>query len=84
MQVNELRDKLLRVVADTLDVPVADVSIDSSCNDLKPWDSVGHIMVMLAVEQGFGVKFSVSQIEAARSVRELESGLLSLLESRAG
>jgi len=82
MQVNELRDRLLRVVADTLDVPGADVSIDSSCNDLTPWDSVGHIMVMLAVEQEFGVKFSVSQIQTALSVRELESGLLSLLESR--
>jgi acyl carrier protein len=40
-------------------------------NDLPDWDSIGNFNLLLAVEQEFGMQFSMTQIEKIKSVAEI-------------
>ncbi len=65
-------ENLLDVVARSLDVPRESLSLESSRDSLEAWDSMGHILLMLAVEKQFGRKIRFEAIERIRSVRDLQ------------
>jgi acyl carrier protein len=41
-----------------------------SAKDVPEWDSLTHISLMVAVEQAFGVRFRVGEVEQAKNVGE--------------
>lgn len=48
----QLRIKdLLEVVSDVFDVPFDDVSVDSSMDTIEKWDSLNHMILVVALEQ---------------------------------
>ena len=57
-----------QVVADIFDQPLADVSPESSPQTLPGWDSLGHLNLVVALEQEFGLHFSPAEVERIRSV----------------
>ena len=67
----DLQARLQGVVADVLDLPESTVTPQLSGLNCEAWDSGRHIALILAVEQNFGVKFSIPEIEAATSVDAL-------------
>ncbi|HWC76736.1 MAG TPA: acyl carrier protein, partial [Blastocatellia bacterium] len=48
----------------------------SSPEQIKEWDSIGHLNLMLALEQSFDVSFSTEEIVTMQSVAEIKSVLL--------
>ncbi len=68
---------LLQVAADTLNTPRHNLTWESSRNVVQGWDSLGHIMLMLAVEREFNHKFSLEQIETIRSLDDIKNHLFS-------
>ena len=65
---------LKQVVANALEIPVEEVSDETSMTTVQNWDSLRHINLVLALELEFGVKFNTSEImlinslEAAREL----------------
>lgn len=43
--------------------------------DLPQWDSLGHIRLVSAIEEEFGVSFTIEQIEAMTSVARILEAL---------
>jgi acyl carrier protein len=68
---------LLQVAADTLNTPRNSLTWESSRNVVQGWDSLGHIMLMLAVEREFNHKFSLEQIETIRNLDDIKNHLFS-------
>jgi acyl carrier protein len=68
---------LLQVAADTLNTPRHSLTWESSRNIVQGWDSLGHIMLMLAVEREFNHKFSLEQIETIRNLDDIKNHLFS-------
>ena len=68
---------LLQVAADTLNTPRHSLTWESSRNVVQGWDSLGHIMLMLAIEREFNHKFSLEQIETIRSLDDIKNHLFS-------
>lgn len=64
-------DKLFQVVAETLNVPKHELSRDSRRDSIKEWDSLGHIMLILAIEREFHFKFSIEQIDRIKTIAEI-------------
>jgi len=64
-------DQVRRIVADVFGVPVTGVTADSSPQTIEAWDSMGHLNLILALEQSFGVQFSPEEIGAMTTVREI-------------
>lgn len=71
--------ELLEVFAAALRIDAAALSLDSSRDTLPAWDSLGHVMAMLAVEQRWGVQLPLAELERARSLRQVKAAVEALL-----
>jgi citrate synthase len=61
------------LIASTLNVPVEQVTEDSDMSTLQNWDSLGHINLVLAIEEAYGVvvdEDAVVEITSVRAIRE--------------
>ena len=66
-----MRDTSARVrttVASVLRLPVAALDERSSPDTIASWDSLNHLQLVLALEEEFGCRFAVDDIEAMQSV----------------
>ena len=61
-----LNSSLVDVLSITLRVPVDRISDDFSPADCSNWDSVRHLMLMLAIEDKFEISFSEKEIAELR------------------
>ena len=66
----EILNKLQLAFDDTFVAPVK-VTDSLSAADLDEWSSVQHISLIMTVENMFGVRFRVGEVEATRNVGEL-------------
>jgi acyl carrier protein len=62
------RARVARVISQVMGVPVGEVGDQASPRTLKAWDSMGHMNLMLALEEEFGVRFSDDRILQLLSV----------------
>jgi acyl carrier protein len=63
-----LLERVRGLVADTFNVPLASVTEHSRQGEVDAWDSLGHLNVVLGVEQEFGISVSPEDGEAMTSV----------------
>jgi acyl carrier protein len=53
---------------------------DTTAGDVDGWDSVAHVMLILATERKFGIRFESSEIANAANVGEF----VSVIEAKRG
>lgn len=78
MQEQEVMAKL-QDVFDSVFLQKIQVRRDLSANDVEEWDSLTHVSLILAVEQAFGVRFRVGEVESAKNVGDLADLILKRL-----
>ena len=52
-------EKLQEIIAAALEVPTSTIRQDSTMEDIEEWDSLGHVHIMVALEQAFEDRKSV-------------------------
>lgn len=60
----------LQTIFDELFLDEVTVTPELSANDVEEWDSLLHISLVVSVEETFGVKFRVGEVEATQNVGE--------------
>jgi len=70
MQQQEVMAKLQEVFDGVFLQPV-EVRRDLSASDVEEWDSLTHVSLILAVEQAFGVRFRVGEVESTKNLGDL-------------
>lgn len=70
-----MEDKLREIMADILNVPPDEISSDTSADSVASWDSLAQINLASAIEEEFGISFSVQEIEAMKSYDDIVSTL---------
>ena len=63
--------EVVHAVAEVLGLREDEIGIETRAADLEAWDSFGHVRIVLAVEQAFGIEMSMADIETADSVSRL-------------
>ncbi len=71
MSRKEMEEKLIRVAIKTLALEDSSMSTETKKDDLLEWDSLGHTMLLMAVEQEFKVKFSFDEIKNSDSIKKI-------------
>lgn len=71
-----MNDRLRQALAEALRIPSDTINTDDSSETLEAWDSLGHLDVILAVEQEFGVHFLTDEIPQMTSIGDLEAALV--------
>jgi acyl carrier protein len=70
-----VRDRVLATVAQVMNVPVAELSDQSSPDTVAGWDSLQHMNLVLALEEQFGVRFSDDQVMTLLTVAAIVAAL---------
>lgn len=82
MEESTINDKLKTIVIETLKISASDYSDDLAAGDIPQWDSIGHVNLLMAVEQGFGVAFDVTDAIDIESVSDLQDMLRKYLSEK--
>jgi len=70
-----LSERVQALLADAIHVPAEMVNPDMAFGDIPQWDSLGHMEVMLKLEEVFGVTIDTDAIAQLVSVPEICSFL---------
>jgi acyl carrier protein len=70
----------LQTLFDDVFIDEVVVTEELSARDVEEWDSLSHVSLVLAVEETFGVRFRVGEVESAKNVGELADLILRRLE----
>ena len=68
---NEVFDKVRTVLAEALKVEAEEISSDTAFGDLPQWDSMGHMEVMILLEEHFGVEINAETISELINVQAI-------------
>jgi acyl carrier protein len=70
-----LDSRLVEAVASVFGLSNDEVKPESSQENIADWDSVGHLKLILAIEDTCGVQFSTAQIPQLTSVAAIQQAL---------
>ncbi len=71
MNRDEVFDKLNEIFRDVFDDDSITVNASTNSDDIEDWDSLEHINLVAAVEQEFGIKFTMAQVLGMKNVGEM-------------
>ena len=71
MSREEIYAKLNEVFQDVFDDEEITVNDATTADDIEDWDSLEHINLIVAVENAFGVKFSMGEVNGMKNVGEM-------------
>lgn len=57
-----MEEKLTKIMAQILSVKESEITPNSSPDNLSTWDSLKHMNLVLAIEQGFNISFEDEEI----------------------
>lgn len=66
-----MNEQLQQLIADTFDLPPAEVTETLARDEVDHWDSLNHLRLITAVEETFGLKLTMSDIESVDSIGRL-------------
>mgnify|MGYP006284993397 CR=1 FL=1 len=49
------------------------ITAQTSARDIEAWTSLAHIHLVVAIEQAFGIKFTLAELNGLQDVGELEA-----------
>ena len=71
MTQEEIYERLNAVFRDVFDDDQIEVCATTTSDDIEDWDSLEHINLVAAVEQEFGIKFTMAQVMGMKNVGEM-------------
>jgi len=71
MQQDAVYARLTEILRDVFDDETLVATPELTAHDVKEWDSVNHITLVVAVEQAFGIKFKTAELETMKNVGHL-------------
>jgi|HubBroStandDraft_6_1064221.scaffolds.fasta_scaffold1027088_2 acyl carrier protein len=67
----DLLIRLQPVFRDVLDNPGLCLSRETNASNLEGWDSLAHVNLVFAIEQEFGVRFTLEELEHLKTVGDI-------------
>ena len=71
-EIPRVNDKVEALLAEVLQIPVAEITDDLAMKDVEAWDSLKHMELVVSLEETFGVELTFDEIVAMQSVREIK------------
>lgn len=71
MERNEILKQVNAIFVDILDNETLVLNDSTTANDVEDWDSLTHIHLVVAIEKGFGIRFTSQEIQSWNNIGEL-------------
>jgi acyl carrier protein len=59
------------IFRDVMDDPRLQITRQSSAASVKGWDSLAHINLVTAIEQEYGIRFALGELEELKNVGDM-------------
>jgi acyl carrier protein len=70
-----ITEKIQATLAEALNIPADQVTPELALGDLPQWDSMGHMEVMMLLEQNFGIEINNETIASLTSIPAIQQYL---------
>lgn len=67
----DLLVQLQPIFRDILDNPNLSITRESNASNVEGWDSLAHINLISAIEQEFGIRFALGELEELKNVGDM-------------
>ena len=74
-EILHMDDKVETLLAEVLQMPVAQITDNLAMKDVEAWDSLKHMELVVSLEETFGIELTFDEIVAMQSVREIKRTL---------
>ncbi|MEO5892981.1 MAG: acyl carrier protein [Ferruginibacter sp.] len=71
MERNEIIKQVNDIFIDTLDNDDVVINETTTANDVEEWDSLTHILLVVAIEKHFKIRFTSKEIQSWSNVGEM-------------
>lgn len=65
-----IKEKLETIFRDVFDDESIILTDETNSSDIPDWDSLAHIQLIAAIEDKFGIKFTLGEVVSAENVGE--------------
>ena len=72
----EVFEKLNTVFRDNFDDDGINLTDSTSSADIEDWDSLEQINLVVAIQDAFGIKFNIEEVNAMKNVGEMADAIL--------
>jgi acyl carrier protein len=72
---DDLLQRLTPIFRDVLDNDALALRDDLTAKDVEEWDSLNHVKLVIAIENGFKVKFTTREISSWQNVGDMKRTL---------
>ncbi len=69
-------EKLNTIFRDNFDDDGINLTDSTSSEDIEDWDSLEQINLMVAIQDAFGIKFNIDEVNAMKNVGEMADAIL--------
>jgi len=76
-----MKDKVREIMSRVLEMPIEDITDNASVHNIKSWDSMHHLLMILAFEEEFGVSFPDNEVVELLSFEAIIAALDKKLQS---
>ncbi len=73
MEESRLRAQITETFRDVLNSPNLELKDELTANDVKGWDSLSHIDLIVALESRFKVKLTTGEVSKLKNIGDLVS-----------
>lgn len=71
MTEQEIYGRVTQIMRDVFDDDSIVATPEMTARDVKDWDSVNHVTLIVAIEQAFGIKFKSAELERMKNVGQM-------------
>ena len=72
-----MEQEIFNVIAKALNIDASQINIETSSNDLEEWDSLGHLSLLMELDNNFDtVSEKAPQLASASTVKEIVDAVI--------
>lgn len=66
-----MEDKIIKIVAEILEVEESKLSLETRQEEIEEWDSLAHIRIISEIEEQLGKVIEIDKVVEIESIKEL-------------
>ena len=82
LEENEVLEVLNKIFKEKLCDKSIELNLDTTADDILEWNSLKHLVIVLAIENHFKIKFNPIQLSNMRNIGEMIDIITSLIQSK--
>ena len=82
LEENHVLEVLNRIFKEKLCDQTVEINLDTTADDILEWNSLKHLVIILAIENHFQIKFNPIQLSNMQNIKEMINTIIGLVKSK--